>query len=191
MVDFKPVSGKDHLKVIAGASPASGQGQADSGGGGGMTGRVQDRMDELALRLPDPPKPAANYVPYVLVGQTIYVSGQIPLVDGEPTFIGQVGTDFDIEAGRKAARICALNVVAQVSDALDGDLDRVARVCKLTGFVNCSHEFYQQPKIIDAASELMLQIFDEAGRHSRSAVGVSALPFNVAVEIEAIFHIKP
>ena len=118
----------------------------------------------------------------------LFISGQVPIVDGKPAWIGHLGKDFDIAEGAAAARVCALAIIAQAKVALDGDLDRITRVVKLTGFVAAVPEFKNQPKIVNGASDLFAEIFGDAGRHARAAVGMSSLPSGVAVEIEAIFE---
>ena len=147
------------------------------------------RLADLGIDLPDAPAPAANYVPYVVVGDTVYVSGQISQTkDGFIT--GKVGADLSVEDGAAAAKTCALQLLAQVKAACGGDLDRMVRVVKLTGFVNSTPEFEQQPAVINGASDFLVEALGDAGRHARSAVSAGALPFNVAVEIEGIFQIK-
>lgn len=151
---------------------------------------IQARLTELGLEIPTPVAPVANYVPFVLSGTLLSISGQIPMKDGKLAFEGKVGADVTEENARAAARLCAINLVAQMSAACDGDLDRVARIVKLGGFVNCVDGFGGQPQVINAASDLMVDIFGDAGRHSRSAVGVNALPLNVPVEIDALVEIR-
>ncbi len=153
-----------------------------------MSGRVDARLAELSIALPTAAAPAANYVPWVVQESMLYVSGQVPMRDGALHYQGKCGHDLDLAAARDAARLCGLNVIAQAKAAL-GDLDRVARVVKLTGFVNGTPEFDQQPQVINGASDLMVEVFGDAGRHARSAVGVASLPFGVAVEIEAILAV--
>ncbi len=155
-----------------------------------MAGVVEARLAELGITLPDAPAPAANYVPYVITGNQVFVSGQVPWVGGERNFVGKVGAEFTVEDGQAAARVVALNIVAQVKAACDGDLDRVVRCVKLGGFVNCPGDFLDHPKVINGASDLMVEIFGDAGRHARFAVGAAALPFNVAVEIDAVFEVR-
>jgi len=154
-----------------------------------MTGQVDARLKELGISLPVAAAPAANYVPYTISGNLVYVSGQVPFVDGKIAFQGKVGEDFSTEEAAEVARVCALNIVAQVKAACEGDLDRVVRCVKLGGFVNCIDGFGEQPKVINGASDLMVDIFADKGRHARFAVGTNALPMNVAVEIDAIFEI--
>lgn len=153
-----------------------------------MTNAIESRLSDLGLSLPDAPAPAANYVPFVQSGNQLFVSGQISM--GSDGFItGKVGADLTVEQGAEAAKACALSLLAQVRAACDGDLTRLKRVVKLTGFVNSPADFIDQPKVINGASDLMVEVLGDAGRHSRSAVSAAALPFNVAVEIEGIFEI--
>jgi len=154
-----------------------------------MSGRFETRLAELGVTLPEAPAPAANYVPYVISGDLVFVSGQISMRDG--TFVtGKLGEDMDVEAGAAAARTCAIGLLAQVKAACGGDLDRLQRVVKLTGFVNSTAGFGDQPKVINGASDFLVEALGEAGRHSRSAVSAASLPFGVAVEIEGIFEIR-
>lgn len=154
-----------------------------------MTGRVDARLKELGIELPQAGKALAAYVPFVRTGNQLFVSGQLPMWNGDLRFKGKLGAEVDIDAGREAARLCGLNIIAQAKAALDGDLDRVVRVVKLVGFVNSTPDFVDQPKVINGASELMQEVFGEAGRHARSAVSAGSLPLGVAVEIEAIFEV--
>lgn len=156
-----------------------------------MAGKVDARLRELKIQLPKPSAPVANYIPYVVAGNLVFVSGQIPMGANGIEFDGKVGADVSLEDGRKAARLCALNLVAHLREACDGDLDRVTRVVKLGGFVNCTDTFAQQPQVINGASDLMVEVFGDVGKHSRSAVGVSDLPMNVSVEIDGVFEISP
>ena len=154
-----------------------------------MAGTIDARLNELGITLPDAPAPAANYVPFVQSGKLIFVSGQIS--QGEGGLIkGKLGADMDVPAGAEAARRCGLSLIAQAKAALGGDLDSIARVVKLTGFVNSTTDFTDQPKVINGCSDLMVEVFGEAGRHARAAVSAPALPLGVAVEIEAIFEVK-
>lgn len=151
-------------------------------------GQIDDRLAELGVTLPDAPAPAANYVPYMRVGDLVFVSGQVSQgPDGLIT--GTLSGTDDIDAGRAAARACALSLLAQLKASLDGDLDRLRRVVKLTGFVASAPGFTDQPKVVNGASDLLAEALGEAGRHTRSAVGVAALPMGVMVEIEAIFEV--
>ncbi len=155
-----------------------------------MTGTVDQRLSELGIDLPEPAAPAANYIPYVITGNLVFVSGQITMADGELKFIGKVGDDLSVDDGYQAARICAINLLAQVKTACGGDLDRLKRVVKLGGFVNCTPAFTDQPKVINGASDLMGEVFGEAGRHARFAVGAPSLPLGIAVEIDGVFEIE-
>ncbi|MEM9551447.1 MAG: RidA family protein [Pseudomonadota bacterium] len=150
---------------------------------------IESRLKDLGVTLPDAPAPAANYVPFVQVGDIIYVSGQISN-NADGFIIGKLGADMDVEAGAAAAKTCAINLLAQVKAACGGDLDRFVRVVKLTGFVNSTADFTDQPKVINGASDFLVEALGDAGRHSRSAVSAAALPLGVAVEIEGIFQIK-
>ncbi len=153
-----------------------------------MAGRIETALAELEVELPDAPDPAANYVPYVVTGNTVYVSGQISNDSGR--FItGKLGEGMTVEDGAAAARVCAINLLSQVKAACDGDLDRLSRVLKLTGFVNSTAEFTDQPKVINGASDFLVEALGDAGRHARSAVSAASLPLGVAVEIEGIFEI--
>lgn len=154
-----------------------------------MPGKLETRLAELGVTLPDAPAPAANYVPFVTVGDTVYVSGQISMADGE-LIKGRLGETMSIEDGQAAARVCAINLLAQVKAACGGDLDRLVRVVKLGGFVNSAPDFYDHPKVVNGASDFMVEALGDAGRHARAAVGVAALPLGVAVEIEGVFQIR-
>jgi enamine deaminase RidA (YjgF/YER057c/UK114 family) len=145
----------------------------------------EERLEQLGISLPAPAVPVAAYVPSVRTGDLVYVSGQIPAVGGKPTHLGHLGDDVDLEAGRAAARTCAVNVLAALRAEL-GQLSAVRRVVKVTGFVACTTGFTDMPKVVDAASELFGEVFGDAGRHARAAVGVAALPLGVPVEVEAI-----
>ncbi len=150
---------------------------------------IESKLAELGVTLPDAPAPAANYVPYVQVGDILYVSGQIS--NGPDGFItGKLGDNMSVEDGAAAAKSCAISLLAQVKAACGGDINRLVRVIKLTGFVNSTANFTDQPKVINGASDFMVAAVGDAGRHSRSAVSAAALPLGVAVEIEGIFQIK-
>ncbi len=154
-----------------------------------MSGVFESRLAELGVTLPVAPAPAANYVPFVIAADLVHVSGQIS--NGPDGFIkGRLGVDMTIEQGAAAARACAISLLAQVKAACGGDLDRLVRVIKLTGFVTSDPAFGDQPKVINGASDFMVAALGDAGRHARSAVGVAALPFGVAVEIEGVFQIR-
>ena len=154
-----------------------------------MAGRIEARLKELGVALPTPPAPAANYVPFTVAGNLVFVAGQIPFVDGEIRHKGRLGAEMSVEEGRQAARVCALNVLAQAKAACGGDLDRIRRCLKVVGFVACVDGFDRQPEVMNGASDLFVEVLGEAGRHARSAVGANALPRDVAVEVEAIFEI--
>ncbi len=154
-----------------------------------MPGIIAARLAELGLELPKAASPVANYVPFVVTGKLVFVSGQVPLVDGKPQYVGRLGDTLSVEEGYQAARRCGLNLLAQLSNACGGDLDRVRRVVKLGGFVACTPDFNQTPQVINGASDLMVEVFGDAGRHARAAVGAPALPLGVAVEVEAVFEI--
>ena len=147
------------------------------------------RLAQLGIELPKAVAPAANYVPARRSGSLIYIAGQVPSADGKDQYVGKVGKDLSIEEAQKAARLCAINILAQLRAALDGSLDRVAGCVRLGGFVNAVPEFGDHPKVINGASDLMVEVFGEAGRHARAAVGCNSLPRNVAVEVDAIFEI--
>ena len=154
-----------------------------------MTSSVETRLARLGLALPEPPGAVANYVPFVVTGALVFVSGQLPLENGKPAVTGRLGADVSLEEGVHAARLCALNLLAQAKAACDGDLDRVKRLVRLTAFVASTADFTDQPKVANGASDLMAAALGEAGRHARVAVGAPSLPLNVAVEIEAVFEI--
>jgi len=148
----------------------------------------EQRLAELGVTLPEAPAPAANYVPWVKTGDLVFVSGQIPMQDG--AFItGKLGDGMAVDAGVAAAKLCAISLLAQVKAACGGDLDKLRRVVKLTGFVNSTGDFGDQPKVINGASDFLVEALGEAGRHTRSAVSAASLPFGVAVEIEGIFEV--
>lgn len=150
---------------------------------------IEARLAELGVTLPDAPVPAANYVPFVKTGALVHVSGQIS--QGPDGLIrGKLGADMEVTAGAAAAQACAISLLSQLRRACDGDLERLVRVVKLVGFVNSTPDFTDQPKVINGASDFLVEVLGEAGRHARSAVSAASLPFGVAVEIEAIFEIR-
>ncbi len=150
---------------------------------------IEDKLAELGVTLPDAPAPAANYVPYVIAGDMVYVSGQIS-ANAEGMIKGKLGDDMDAEAGAAAAQTCAISLLAQLKAACGGDIDKLVRVVKLVGFVNSTADFGDQPKVVNGASDFMVAALGDKGRHARSAVSAASLPFGVAVEIEGIFQIK-
>lgn len=154
-----------------------------------MTGIYEARLNKMGLNVPNAPAPAANYVPFVVVDNMVYVSGQIAKDDGG-LIVGKLGADMDVASGQEAAKVCALNLIAQLKVACDGDLDRLKRVVKLGGFVNSTLEFTDHPAVINGASDFIGEVFGEVGAHARAAVGCSSLPFGVAVEIEGVFQIS-
>ena len=154
-----------------------------------MTSKIDARLTELGITLPDAPMPDANYVPFVRTGNLVFISGQVSQnADGFIT--GQVGRDLDVAEGQAAARTCALSLIAQLRAACDGDLDRVVRTVKLTGFVNASPDFTKHPQVINGASDLFAEVFGDKGRHARAAVGTVSLPLGAAVEIEGVFEVS-
>ena len=155
-----------------------------------MTGKTDARLNELGITLPAAAAPAANYVPYVISGNTLFVSGQITMLNGDLQFLGRLGDTMGVDEGYQAARLCGLNLIAQAKAACDGDLDRIRRVVKLGGFVNCTPDFTDHPKVINGASDLMADVFGDAGRHARFAVGAPSLPLGIAVEVDGIFEIS-
>jgi enamine deaminase RidA (YjgF/YER057c/UK114 family) len=151
---------------------------------------IDKRLAELGIALPTPAKPIANYVPWVRTGNLVFISGQGAVRDGKIEYTGKVGDTLSVEEAIASARLTAINVIAHLRDACGGDLDRVKRIVKLLGFVNCTPTFGEQPKVINGASDLMVEVFGEKGRHARSAVGAPSLPFNLSVEVEAIAEIE-
>lgn len=154
-----------------------------------MPGKIETRLAELGIELPRAAAPAANYVPWVRSGNLVFVSGQVTVWNGEIRFKGRLGETLGLEEGYQAARLCGLNLIAQARAACEGDLDRVRRVVRLTGFVASTPAFTDHPKVVNGASDLMAEVFGEAGRHARAAVGAVSLPLGVAVEVEGIFEL--
>ena len=150
---------------------------------------VEQSIQDLGFELPQAAAPAANYVPYVISGNQVFIAGQIPFLNGEKAHIGKIGADLGIDDGIAAAQACALNILAQAGAAVGGDWSRLTRLVKLGGFVNCTPDFQDHPKVINGASDLMVSVLGDAGKHARFAVGAPSLPFNVAVEIDAVFEI--
>ncbi|EHI49322.1 putative translation initiation inhibitor, yjgF family [SAR116 cluster alpha proteobacterium HIMB100] len=154
-----------------------------------MSTSADENLNRLGITLPDAPAPAANYVPYVVAGNMVYVSGQLPLVDGKLSATGHVGKNVTTEEAAGQARLCAINLLAQLKAACGGDLSRVKQVVKLGGFVACTDDFTDQPEVVNGASDLMVEVFGDAGRHARFAVGTNTLPRGTCVEVEGTFLI--
>jgi len=154
-----------------------------------MAGEIERAMKDLGIELPEPAAPVANYVPCVIAGSLLYVSGQLPMHNGKLMFAGQVGADLFVQEAQMAARQCALNILAQARAALDGNLDRVVGIAKLGGFVSSTPDFTDHPEVINGASNLMVELFGDKGKHARFAVGVPSLPMNASVEIDAVIEI--
>ena len=154
-----------------------------------MAGKIEARLAELGIALPQAAAPAGAYVPYVVSGNLVFVSGQITLENGEIKYKGRLGESMGVDEGYAAARLCGLNLIAQVRDACAGHLDRVKRVVRLGGFVNSAADFTDQPKVINGASDLMVEVLGDAGRHARAAVGAPSLPGGISVEVDGIFEI--
>jgi enamine deaminase RidA (YjgF/YER057c/UK114 family) len=154
-----------------------------------MAGRIEARLHALGITLPTPAAPIANYVPFAVSGTLVVISGQIPLRDGAVAFTGKVGAEVTPEQGRDAARLCFINLLAQLKAAAGGDLDRVARVLRLGGFIAAPATFTQHAAVMNGASDLAVEVFGEAGRHARSTIGVPSLPADAAVEVEGMFEL--
>lgn len=157
-----------------------------------MSGTIEARLKQLGIELPQASRSVANYVGFTALpsapdARLVVISGQIPLRDGRPQHVGKLGRDISLADGQSAARLCALNILAHLRAAADGDLDRVRRCVRLGGFVNCTADFTDMPQVVNGASDLMVEVFGDAGRHARAAVGVNSLPLGVAVEVEAMF----
>jgi len=155
-----------------------------------MTSKAEQRLREVGITIPDAPSPAANYLPFTRTGNLVFVSGQVPFVDGKLETTGTVGKNASVEEAQGQAKICAINLIAQLKVACDGDLDRVVKVVKLGAFVASAEDFFNQPVVVNAASDLMVQAFGENGRHARFAVGTNSLPLNCLVEIDGVFEIS-
>jgi enamine deaminase RidA (YjgF/YER057c/UK114 family) len=153
-----------------------------------MPGRIDRRLSELGVELPEASKPGANYVPFARSGNLVFLTGQLSQWNGERRYVGKLGREWKVEDGQQAARLCALNLLAHLRNALGGDLDRVTRCVRLAGYVNSMPDFASQSQVMNGASDLMVELFGEAGRHTRMAVGVAALPYDVAVEVEGVFE---
>ncbi|MFN7103199.1 MAG: RidA family protein [Pseudorhizobium sp.] len=155
-----------------------------------MSEAIEARLKERGISLPAAAAPAANYVPFTISGNMLYLSGQLPMENGKVAVTGLVGRDVDVAGAQRAAELCAINILAQAKAALDGDLGRIRRILKLNGFVASVPEFTEQHLVINGASNLIADILGDAGKHARAAVGMAALPFNASVEIDAIIEIE-
>jgi enamine deaminase RidA (YjgF/YER057c/UK114 family) len=154
-----------------------------------MSDAIEARLTELGITLPQAASPAANYVPYVITGNLLYLSGQLPIENGKIAVTGHLGRDVDVAGGQRAAELCAINILAQAKAALGGDLGRIKRVVKLNGFVASTGDFTEQHLVINGASNLIASVLGDVGKHARAAVGMAALPLNAAVEIDAVLEI--
>jgi enamine deaminase RidA (YjgF/YER057c/UK114 family) len=155
-----------------------------------MPETIADHLARLEIELPEPSKPGATYVPFIQTGNLVFVTGQLSQWNGERKFVGKLGQEFDVAEGQQAARLCALNVVAQLRVAVGGDLGRVTQCVRIAGYVNSTPEFFAQSQVVNGASDLFMEVFGDVGRHTRMAVGVAALPYNVAVEVEGVFEVR-
>jgi enamine deaminase RidA (YjgF/YER057c/UK114 family) len=155
-----------------------------------MASEIEQRMWGLGIELPEPSAPGANYVPFLREGNLLFNTGQLSQWNGERRFVGKVGQAYDLDEGRETARLAALNVIAHLRSALDGDLDRVERCLRIAIYVNSDPAFHGQSQVANGASDLVLEIFGEVGRHTRMAVGVAALPYDVAAEVEGVFSVR-
>lgn len=154
-----------------------------------MSKEISDRLAELGITLPVAAAPAANYLPYTISGNILYLSGQLPMENGRIAVTGIVGKDVELDAAKRAAELCAINILAQASSALSGDLGRIKRIIKINGFVASTPDFTSQHLVINGASDLLVNVLGEPGKHARAAVGMAALPLNAAVEIDAMMEI--
>ena len=154
-----------------------------------MAQNTEDKLAELGIELPKAAAPAANYIPYTIAGNILTISGQIPMGPNGPEYIGKLGDDADVTTGQAAARLCAINILAQAKAAL-GSLDRVKQVMKIQGFVNSTPDFTDQPEVVNGASDLLVEVLGDAGKHARAAVGMASLPRGVAVEVDAVMEIE-
>ena len=154
-----------------------------------MAGKIETRLKELGINLPVPPAPVASYVPYVVSGNLVTISGQVTIDNGQLKYVGKVGADISLDDGIAAARLCAINVLAQAKAACGGDLDRIQRCVRVGVFVNATPDFTQHPEVANGASDLFVSVLGPAGKHARAAVGAGSLPRGVACEVEAIFEI--
>ncbi|HIF58162.1 MAG TPA: RidA family protein [Rhodospirillales bacterium] len=155
-----------------------------------MSNKINARLQKLGIELPEAPAPVANYVPYITTDNLVFISGQIPFLEGELKYPGKLGENISVADAQKAAQLCGINLLAQLKNACGGDLDRVIQVIKLNGFVNGTPDFTDQALVINGTSDLMFEVFQENGKHARAAVGCIALPLGAAVEVDAIFEIS-
>ena len=155
-----------------------------------MASRIDARLESLGIELPSPSAPGATYVPFVRAGGLLFLTGQLSQWNGQRKFLGKLGREFDVAQGQQAARLCALNLIAHAREALEGDLDRVLRWVRIAGYVNSYPEFSAQSQVINGASDLVVEVFGEAGKHTRLAIGVASLPYGVAVEVEALLEVR-
>ncbi|HEV7670344.1 MAG TPA: RidA family protein [Thermoanaerobaculia bacterium] len=151
---------------------------------------IEERLQTLGIELPETRPAGANYLPSLRIGDIVYISGQLPKWNGEYKFIGKVGREFDESQGQQAARLCALNLVAVLREALGGNLDLVRQCIRVGGYVNCTPDFTAHSQVVNGASDLLFEVLGAAGRHTRIAVGMAALPYDCAVEVEAQFHVR-
>jgi enamine deaminase RidA (YjgF/YER057c/UK114 family) len=151
---------------------------------------INDKLSELKIVIPDAPAPVGAYVAYKVIKNLIFISGQLPICNSGKIIKGKLGKDLSIEEGQEAAKLCAINIIAQAKKAVDGDLEKIKNCVKITGFVNSTENFVDQPKVINAASELLTAVFGDNGKHTRAAVSSNSLPLGIAVEIDAIFEVK-
>ena len=154
-----------------------------------MSNDIEKRIMELGIELPPAAKPAANYVPFIISGNFVFIAGQLPMHEGKVSIVGKLGIDVSVEDGQAAARLCALNILAQAKAAADGDLNRVKSCIKLGGFVNSSADFKDHALIMNGASDLISEVLSERGFHARFAVGAASLPFDAAVEVDGMFEL--
>ena len=155
-----------------------------------MSGRIEARLRELGIEVPKAGEVAGNYVPFVRTGDLLFIAGQLPVWMGERRFKGKLGREITIELGQQAARLCGLNILAHLRNAVGGDFDRVVRCVRLGGFVNSTDDFGEQPQVVNGCSNLMVEVFGDLGRHARTAVGVNILPFDLAVEVESQWEVR-
>ena len=155
-----------------------------------MAEEIEARIKALGIELPEPSKPGGSYVPYHFSGNLLFLTGQLCHWNGERLFVGKLGAEVDIDQGKKVARVCALNLISQLNVALNRQLDRLVKTVRLAGYINSAAEFHGQSQVMNGASDLFVEVFGERGRHTRLAVGVSSLPYNVAVEVEGVFEVS-